>query len=216
MRSTMRMPLILLSLTGLVAGCVSKEDLRSMQADLQNTVTTTRKELKAEIEAAKKQGEEDTQKAVQKLAKDIDGKAIKALTDQKDKIDAVSGELKTKSDALAADIQQLRESDQKLVQQVEAQLAELYKANQQILREFKELRNAVQVTYGGVLDYLKVEEALLKSSLHRVQAILHGVHGTGEDNHAATKAEKAQPSSPPAASQPAEPSSSLSASPPAR
>jgi hypothetical protein len=179
-----------------VVGCASKGDLQNVQADNQNTLTTMRKELKAEIEAVKKQGKEETDKSLKQLGTDIDAKAIKALTDQKEKIDAVSAELKTKTDALAADIQQVRESNQKLIEQVQAQLAEVYKANQQMLREFKELRNGVQVTYGGVLDYLKVEEALLKSSLDRVQAILHGVSPDGSKREPAPEAISAQPAAP--------------------
>ena len=60
-------------------------------------------------------------------------------------------------------------------------MAEVQKTNLQVVHEFQALRTGVQITYGGVMDYLKIEEALLKSSLQRVQTILHGVQQTEAD-----------------------------------
>jgi len=165
-----------------------------MQSDVQNQVSTARKETKGELEAAKKQAHDETQQEIQKLRTEIDGKAIKALNEQKEKIDALSGEMKVQNEFQTKEMQQLR-------QQLQDQLAEVQKTNQQVLREFQELRNGVQVTYGGVLDFLKVEEALLKSSLGRVQSILHGVRP-----EASSLPALAAPSSPPTPA-PATPSS---------
>ena len=175
------LPILILSV-GMGVGCVaSKEELRGVQSDVQNSVGTARKELKAEIDAAKKQAQDDQQK----LKAEIDAKAIKALSDQKEKIDAMAAEMKTQDEAQTKEIQQLKQqlqAEQETMMKtaaglkvVQDQLVEVQKTNLQMLREFQAVRNGVQVTYGGVLDYLKVEEALLKSSLHRVQTILHGV-----------------------------------------
>ena len=184
-----RLSLPLILLTGCVA---SKDDLKAVQSDMQNNAVTSRKEIKGEIEAAKKQLQEETQQAVQKLKTEIDNKAIKALSDQREKIDAMNADMKSQDEALTKDVQQLKQQNQQLVSQVESQretlgkistdlkevqdrMTEMQKINLQVLHEFQALRDGVQVTYGGVLDYLRIEEALLKSSLQRVQTILQGV-----------------------------------------
>jgi len=192
------------------SGCVAwKGEMRDMQNDLQNSAATARKEQKAELEAAKKQAHDETQQAVQALRTEIDGKAIKALTDQKEKTDALSAEILQLRQQVQADHETMARAVI-VLKAVQDQLTEVQKTNLQVLREFQELRKGVQITYGGVLDYLKVEEALLKSSLNRVQSILHGVNQSEAGALPAILdsrlgASPVVPASPPAASQEAPP-----------
>lgn len=189
--------LVYLSLV-VVTGCASKDEIRGLQGDLQNSVGATKKELKAEIDAAKKQTQEESRQAVEKVRADIGAIATKTFKELKDQQDAAAAQAKSQDELRSKEIQQLRQEHEQLVQQVRAQhealgrtaadlkqvqeqLADVQKTNLQVVREFQALRTGVQITYGGVLDYLKVEEALLKSSLQRVQTILNGVQQTEAD-----------------------------------
>lgn len=196
---TLLTPLALVCLSFVVVtGCASKDEIRGLQGDLQNSASSTKKELKAEIETAKKLAQEDTRQSVEKARADIGAIAIKTFKDLKDEQDAAAARAKSQDELLSKELQQLRQEHEQLVQQVRAQqeamgrtaadlkqlqelLAEVQKSNLQVVHEFQALRTGVQITYGGVMDYLKIEEALLKSSLQRVQTILHGVQQTEAD-----------------------------------
>jgi hypothetical protein len=179
----------------IVLGCATKEDLQGVRTNLENSIAAAKKEMKTDLDAAKKQSHDETQQAVDKVKVDVGAVASKTLKDMKEQQDAASTQAKTQDERLSKELEELRQQHQQLVQQVvvqqdtlvkmsaalknfQAQMIESQKTDQQMLREFQGLRTGVQLTYGGVLDFLRVEEALLQASLQRVQTILHGVQGS--------------------------------------
>lgn len=203
-------------LIAFASGCATVGDLQTIRQE----VGTSVEEMKKELQAAKEANKQLTEQANEESKKELDllREAVKTnyetgITETQKQVRLFSEELKQlkeRQQRLLQGLNAVQDSVGKLsaaFQQAQQELQASRKQRELVLQEFQELRSSVQMTYGGVLDFLRIEEALLRASLERVKTILRGTDGVDHGPVHAREPAAGQPSPPGPPASPPSPAS---------